>query len=196
MAEAESPTALEKTAKVSTAQPRNFLLWATAGVVAFLLIGLFILWQSGYFNLPGQSVRILSREHFEPGKLPNYNSNPPTSGLHYAHKLAEWGVHYGPIDEMLQVANLEKGGVILTYRPKGSPVLPDVIRDQLEIFVRHLRGEPHYCKLILARSATLDKKIALTAWGRIDKLESYDEARILRFINAYISKGPEDAPCL
>ena len=164
--------------------------------MGFLLIGLLILWQSGYFNLPGQAVRILGRDHFEPGKLPNYNSNPPTSGLHYADKLAAWGVHYGPIEEMMQVANLEKGGVILSYRPKGNPVLPDAVRDQLEILVRRLRGESHYCKLLLARSATLDKKIALTAWGRIDKLDAYDEARILRFINAYINKGPEDVPCL
>ncbi len=46
-------------------------------------------------------------------------------------------------------------------------------------------------RLILAPRPNLDSKIALTAWGRIDKMDEVDENRILRFIRAYHNKGPE-----
>jgi hypothetical protein len=36
-------------------------------------------------------------------------------------------------------------------------------------------------------------KIALTAWDRIDLLDSYDEKRITSFIDAFINQGPESA---
>ncbi len=46
-------------------------------------------------------------------------------------------------------------------------------------------------RLILAPRPSLDSKIALTAWGRIDKMNKVDSDRILRFIRAYHNKGPE-----
>jgi hypothetical protein len=32
----------------------------------------------------------------------------------------------------------------------------------------------------------LDRKIALTAWGKIDKFDEFDEGRITKFIKAHI----------
>jgi hypothetical protein len=168
----------------------------TVGFILLTLLGLVILWMTGYFSLPGEAVRILGRKHYAPGDLVNFSKEPPTSGLHYADRIADWGIHYDQIDELLQVSNLEKGGVIITYRPRSNPVLPDTERDQLEKLVKRLRSEPKYCKLILARRGKLDQKITITAWGRIDRLDAYDEPRLLRFIDAYINKGPESAPCL
>jgi len=46
-------------------------------------------------------------------------------------------------------------------------------------------------RLILVPRPSLDTKMALTAWGRIDKMDDVDESRILRFIRAYHNKGPE-----
>jgi hypothetical protein len=46
-------------------------------------------------------------------------------------------------------------------------------------------------RLILVPRPNLDSKIALTAWGKIDKMDQVDENRILRFIRAYHNRGPE-----
>jgi len=40
--------------------------------------------------------------------------------------------------------------------------------------------------VILAPYPGLKEKIALTAWSRIDKLDDFDEDRIVGFIEAYI----------
>jgi hypothetical protein len=165
-------------------------------MLSLLATGLAILWLSGYFNRPGQAVAILGREHIQWGPPPQYNSRPPTSGPHYANQIADWGLHEQKIEDPLQVATLEQGAVIIHYEPEKHPVLPDPIRDQLRKLVKRLRAEPRYCKLVLAPYPNLGTKIALTAWGRIDRFDTYDEARILRFIDAYIDQGPEDAPCL
>ncbi len=197
MAEAKSTQKAELQTRHSVSrQPSPYLGWVTVGFIVVTLLGLVILWLTGYFSLPGEAVRILGRKHYAQGDILSYNSKPPTSGLHYADRIADWGIHYEKIDELLQVSNLEKGGVIITYRPKGNPVLPDPDRDQLEKFVKRLRSEANYCKLILARWGDLHKKIVVTAWGRIDKMDSYDELRLMRFIDAYINRGPENAPCL
>jgi hypothetical protein len=38
---------------------------------------------------------------------------------------------------------------------------------------------------------TVGARIALTAWGRIDTFDEFDEQRITRFIEAYKNRGPE-----
>ena len=44
---------------------------------------------------------------------------------------------------------------------------------------------PYPDKVILAPYPTMDSRIALTAWGRIDTLDEVDAQRIVRFIEAY-----------
>ena len=39
--------------------------------------------------------------------------------------------------------------------------------------------------VILAPYPGMPSRIALTAWGRIDRLEDLDEARVVRFIEAF-----------
>jgi len=36
-----------------------------------------------------------------------------------------------------------------------------------------------------------DAAIALTAWGWLDKMDTFDEERIRKFIDAWRDKGPE-----
>jgi len=46
--------------------------------------------------------------------------------------------------------------------------------------------EKKYMHLILAPYPDMDAQIALTAWTRLDKFNDFDEARIDRFVEAYI----------
>lgn len=48
---------------------------------------------------------------------------------------------------------------------------------------------PH--KMIVVPRPNLDAKIALTAWRYIDKLNSFDQGRIEKFIDAHRDQGPE-----
>jgi hypothetical protein len=43
-----------------------------------------------------------------------------------------------------------------------------------------------YERLLLAPYSGMDKRIALTAWRRLDTFDEFDEQRIIRFINAHI----------
>ena len=126
---------------------------------------------------PGQAIPDLGHQHIlPPGKIDFYNSNPPTSGPHYG-SLAAWGFYTTPIQNELQVHNLEDGGVMIQYNcPEGCP---DVV-DQLTAIVSR-----YDTQVILAPYPDMATQIALTAWGRIETLDSVDEAKIVRFIDAY-----------
>ena len=73
--------------------------------------------------------------------------------------------------------NLEDGGVAVQHNcPRGCP---ELVRQLTAIVSRYDR------QVILAPYPGMDKTIALTAWGRIDKFDAFDEKRIVRFIEAY-----------
>lgn len=44
--------------------------------------------------------------------------------------------------------------------------------------------------IVTPRSAN-DTKIVLASWGRLEKLESFDETRIIEFIKANRNRSPE-----
>jgi len=43
-----------------------------------------------------------------------------------------------------------------------------------------------YNRILLAPYPNMKEKIALTAWGKIDKFSEFNEGRITRFTEAYI----------
>lgn len=133
----------------------------------------------------GRQVPIQGTQHVAPGEPhPPYNTDPPTSGWHY-ESTARWGIHSQPIPRELQGHNLEHGGVMVQYSCDDCPQLVA----QLEGVVKRYRS-----KVILAPYPGMPHQIALTAWGRIAELESFDEKTIVRFIEAYRDKGPEQVP--
>lgn len=54
-----------------------------------------------------------------------------------------------------------------------------------------IANENRLRKLIVVPRDNVDANIALTAWGRIDKMEKVDKKRIVDFINAFRDHGPE-----
>ncbi len=121
-------------------------------------------------------VPILPSPHISLGEIHvPYNSDPPTSGPHTA-ALARWGVHSEPIAKETQVHNLEDGGVVINYGCRDCPELIERLKAIAE----------RYDRVVLAPYPGLDRKIALTAWGKIDKFDEFDEARIVHFIKRHI----------
>ncbi len=129
-------------------------------------------------NLPGAVVPVLGNEHIASLTTwhPPYNSDPPTSGPHVG-SIAPWGTHTVPIPKELQVHNLEDRGVAVQYNcPQGCPALVEKLKVIVDRHDRHV---------LLAPYPGMDTTIALTAWGRIDRLDAFDADRITGFIRAY-----------
>lgn len=156
---------------------------------------------AGADTSPGTLLPSLGNAHVESVDTPHpaYNSDPPTSGHHLKY-VAKWDVHLEPIPKELQVHNLEDGGVIIQYNCQKA--CPELVANLEAIFTRyrqmandevpeHVRKNNPYLRskyhhLVLAPYPSMDTTIALTAWQRIDKLDTYDEQRIVEFIEAYI----------
>jgi uncharacterized protein DUF3105 len=139
-------------------------------------------------SLPGKEFPDLGNAHIPrlgDSHAP-YNSEPPTSGTHLPG-IAPWGIYDKPIPKEYQVHNLEDGGIVIQYNcPKGCP---DLIKKLEGVFFKYkarAQKEKKYIHLILAPYPDMDARLALTAWTRLDKLTDFDEARIDRFIEAYI----------
>ncbi len=138
-------------------------------------------------GLPGQKAEDQGRTHINIGEThAAYSSVPPTSGPHYPN-IAAYGVATDAIPNELQIHNLEHGAVILQYQPAHDKTEVE----KMTTFITDLRKQSKYCKLILAPYPDLDKPIAVTAWGRVLKLDKFDEAPVTGFINEFIEKGPE-----
>jgi len=154
---------------------KRWLGWG-GGVAVALILGGFA-YQS-FANLPGTPVPNLGNDPIQTLGDPHapYNSDPPTSGPHLPY-LAPWGIHTEPIPKELQVHNLEDGGVLVQYNCPQS--CPDLVGKLRAIVARYERD------VILAPYPGMDKRIALTAWTRIDKFDEFDEKRIVRFVDAY-----------
>lgn len=132
---------------------------------------------------PGEFVAPMTSDHVAAGtNITNYNSDPPTSGDHYA-STARWGISDVPLDEEYTTHNLEHGGIVINYDcPEGCA---DVVQ-QLSGIV-----SPYPVKLILAPRANMKHLIAVTAWNRLLTMDEVNAEQIQAFIDAYIDKGPE-----
>ena len=77
--------------------------------------------------------------------------------------------------------------------PEVEVELPDSFRsDSCKSLVSELSSFTKVAqRVIVVPKLNLNTTIALTAWGRIDKLDSLDNARIEEFIKAFHNRGPE-----
>ena len=131
---------------------------------------------------PGQSFAIVSRDHIDPGThatIP-YNSNPPTSGQHYPEP-ANWGVYTNTLADETLIHNLEHGGIWISYKPS---VDADTI-SKLQDFAKR------YQLVVVEPREADDSAIAFAAWGHLQNFDKFDEASMVKFIEAYYNKGPE-----
>ncbi len=162
-------------------------LWiALAAIVAVLVVGLLVVTQTGALDQPGTQVPIQSREHIAQGAShPPYNSDPPTGGWHYAEP-ANAGFYDQPIADETIVHNLEHGHVVLSY-DCSKLTNCDAVKAQLRDLVKRYNT----WKIVAVPRQNVDAPLALTAWGRIEKLPGYDQAKIDAFIRAYRDHGPE-----
>jgi hypothetical protein len=158
------------------ARRKRVLLWIGLAVLALALVG-FVAWRNVSEPEPGEAVRSMGNEHIGPEQVGTivYNSTPPTSGPHLG-QLARWGIHTEPIPNELQVHNLEDGGVMVQYSCEDCE---DLVEQLGGVVGRYDE------RVILAPYPAMDSRIALTAWGRIDTFDDFEEERVIAFVDAY-----------
>jgi len=138
---------------------------------------------------PGQAVRVsdagLHLQQIDDTLPATYSSNPPASGWHY-FVWASPGPASSTIPDTMLVHNLEHGYVVIDYN--YAPGQCTALESKLANIAKA------YPKVIAnPRPDPTAPKIALTAWGRLEKLDGYDETEIRRFITYWMSK-PGNAP--
>ncbi len=214
-----------------------------------ILAGIALLGWGGYSflknpekPLPGQQVPEMGRNHVTDIFGVEYNSNPPTSGPHFA-VWAKPGVYDRLISNGYLIHSMEHGYVIIWYDctklPTSYNLIPTVYAhdepaeqstDSGQLLM-HMKVQPSEnmswftpenppeiemelpdsfksdsCKSLVSKLSeltkvaqrvivvprlNLDSLIAVTSWGRIDKMDSVDQERITAFIKAFHNRGPE-----
>lgn len=130
-----------------------------------------------------RAVELLPAAHIPVGSpLPEYTSNPPSSGPHYA-QTARSGFRTGAIPDQNVIHDLEHGDVWIAYHPR----IGESAQNELRKFAAG--------KVIITPREANDTDIALVAWGRIDTFDleggAVPEERVRDFIKRYLNKGPE-----
>jgi hypothetical protein len=152
-------------------------------IVIGLAVFLFLNANTPAEDLPavGEAYEIQGAQHIPEGSSHEvYNSNPPTSGSHYAQP-ANWGIYERPLADEQAIHNLEHGGIWISYRDIDEETLT-----RLRDLANRNRGA-----VILSPREDNDKKIALASWGRLENLDEFDEERIQFFIRSNKNKSPE-----
>lgn len=163
---------------------RGFWLYMIAVMALFIPLNLYCLNQA---SPPGpgeetqqQAAAILNsvNDPHEP-----YATDPPTSGPHVT-QLAAHGYRTDTLVDEIQVANLSRGFVIVHFKDAG-----------LEAEMRQLAAEFEGHDVIVQPDAGLPAEIAvaLTAWGRIERLDTYDKGRVYNFVRNYAGLGQPPA---
>lgn len=134
---------------------------------------------------PGQAVPTTATRNHIDTKV-QYTTNPPTSGDHSGN-AATLGFYatQAPSDERL-VHNLEHGNVIIYWNPAK---LDQAASDKFKALYEDLKSD-RFC-IIAAPRPTMEKAIALTSWGYLAELDSFDEGAIRAFYRDRVANGPE-----
>lgn len=138
-------------------------------------------------NVPpvGQEISIQGRDHIPEGAdHPPYNSEPPSSGPHYAEE-ADWGIYEEEFPDEQLVHNLEHGGVNIFYKPGTSPEIIEKLKNIQKKYPR---------KTVLASRSKNQHQIELSSWGRILVMDEFREEQVDQFAFANRNRAPESFP--
>jgi hypothetical protein len=175
------------------AKLRSRIIWGSIGLAAAAAVGL-ILWNAGK-PAAGQELPTLPADHVPEGSQPGpYNSDPPTSGSHYASPMRAGFYEPGdpetelPYPEGYLVHSLEHGYVIFWYN--CDPLTEDECQE-LKDGIRQVMAARNNFKLVAFPWPSLDVPVVMTSWGRMLEMASFDPGAAENFISANLNRAPE-----
>lgn len=163
------------------------------GLAVVISVGFFLFYNNLLFaeNVPKenlasnqspivQKVPISGRTHVPEGTKVTYNSNPPTSGAHWPEP-ARWGFYDKPLPDEILVHNLEHGGIWISYKDIDKET-----KSKLKSI-----AEKYPQAVVVTPRLQNDAKIVLASWGRLLKLDVFNEELIISFIKSNVNNAPE-----
>jgi len=169
---------------------KNNLIWSGIGVIILTLLGL-VIWQ-GARPARGESVQIMvSNPHIpvdsDPGQ---YNSDPPTSGPHYAEEARAGFFENNnyQFSAGYLVHNLEHGYVIFWY---NCNLLDESGCTDLKAQIKTTMDDLGGIKLVAYPWPSLEVPLAMTSWGRLQRFETFDSEQAKAFYRANLNRAPE-----
>ena len=170
------------------------MIWAGAGAVLVALLG-YAVWAATRPAV-GEEIAIMAEtDHVPEGSDPGpYNSDPPTSGRHYAESLPSGfyeeseAASLGPYPEGRLVHSLEHGYVILWYDCTG---LASDECGELKGQMRDVMDGAGNLKVIAFPWSSIAESVVMTSWGQMLRLERFDPAAALQFIRTNRNRAPE-----
>ena len=168
------------------------LIWGSLGIGVIVIIG-FLIWKAAQ-PAGGESIAVLTDDHVPDGTIVEYNSDPPTSGQHYASGLPrgfyeeEDLANLPPNPESNLVHNLEHGYTIIWYNCEQlSETECDSLKGQLRVFI----DENNQFKFIAFPWNTAETPLVLTSWGQKLELQELNSSQVLDFYQRNRLRAPE-----
>lgn len=170
----------------------NWLLWGGLIVVVLGVVGYAVIARQQ--PPAGESVSVMpDSSHVPEGTDPGpYNTDPPTSGKHYANEM-----NVGFYDEAdpnqpypagYLVHNLEHGYVIFWY---NCASLDDQACSDLKSSIKSVMDQVDNFKVIAFPWPSIDVPVVMTSWGRVQKFVNFDPKDAQAFVLANRNHAPE-----
>ena len=170
------------------------LTWGAVGAV-ILVIAAALIWPS-VRPAAGQEVPVMeSSSHVPVGADPGlYNSDPPTSGLHYDAPIKAGFYDESSVLEIgsypagYLVHNLEHGYVVFWY---NCDLLEADACTSLKGQLQEVLSDARNIKVIAVPWDSLDVPVVATSWGRMQEFDDFDPQLALRFVRSNRNRAPE-----
>ncbi len=172
----------------------NRLIWVVLGVVLVALLG-YAVWAATR-PATGEEIAIMTETgHVPEGTDPGpFNSEPPTSGRHYASEYDAG--FYEETDPQAQaqypegylVHNLEHGYVIFWY---NCDLLDAAGCSNLKSQIKTVLDQENNLKVIGFPRKSIDVPVIVTSWGRQMSFERFDPGQARDFVKSNRNKAPE-----
>jgi hypothetical protein len=184
-----------KAEQKSAARKRNLITIGLAVLVGVLVVGLIITSKPGGLSGdvgvaeeeadcgPIETHELLGRNHVDEGTPIQYNSNPPTSGDHYATP-ADAGFSSTAVEDERLVHNLEHGQIVVWYSPDAATATVDAIRSTVEAAGLPLLAAPY-------EELPPGSDVAFSAWGASQTCADFSNDVLNGFRTTYQAQGPE-----
>ena len=136
---------------------------------------------------------LLASPHVPIGTDVSYNSNPPSSGPHYAI-WAAFQAFSTPVDRRYYVHDLEHGAIVLLYKCERSDGCPEIVAG-LQAVSDAIPNDP-ICtdvrvRTVITPDPLLDVPVAAAAWGFTYKATCLDIPSLKTFALEHYGQAPE-----
>jgi hypothetical protein len=142
-----------------------------------------------------ESPEILPSPHIGNETPAQYNSNPPSSGPHFA-VWAAFKEYDKPVDRRYLVHSMEHGAVVIFYKCDDAGACPQIAAARAAAAAvpddPACSGQGARVRVIIVPDPLLDVPLAVAAWGWVYKAQCVDRPTLEQFVREHYAQGPED----